>query len=105
MKRADNPEHTRRINKAIKMLGLSKSTSEIIQSLVQQYCISQSQAYRYVQTAQRSKTLLSIPQKKTTFTAKLPVLLVEKIRTYAEKTKKSLSEVVVQALEQFFMKG
>jgi len=105
MKRADNPEHTRRINRAIKMVGLSHPTSEIIQSLVQRYGISQSQAYRYFQIAKNSKTLFSIPQKKTTFTAKLPVLLVGKIRTYAEKTKKSLSEVVVQALEQFFMKG
>jgi macrodomain Ter protein organizer (MatP/YcbG family) len=101
VKRATNTEHARRINFAVELLK-STSVPNAVQELICHYAMSQSQAYRYVQIAQKEQTFVPIPQEKKTFTVKLPLSLLKKIHHLARKKQRSLSEIVVMALEQFF---
>jgi predicted transcriptional regulator len=48
---------------------------------------------------------VEVPQPSVVFTVKLPVQLVARVRAHAAGTGRTISSVVVQALEEFLSRG
>src|SRR6266568_3832994 len=61
-------------------------------------CVSPRQAYRYLQQARRLKQPVPISDTKVAFTVKLSQELIRRIRSFANTTGLSLSEIVSRAL-------
>jgi hypothetical protein len=60
--------------------------------------VSRRQAYRYLQQARRLKQPVPIGDSKVAFTVKLSQELVRRVRSFANTTGVSLSEIVSRAL-------
>ncbi len=73
--------------------------------MAEKYGVSKRQAYRYVQQAMRIGEEVPVPDRKIAFTVKLSRSLVGALREYAERSGKSLSEIVTQTLEDFLQNG
>ena len=58
------------------------------------------QAYRYVQEAEDLDAELPVPDPTMAFTVKLPTGLIGAVRGYAQRTGRTLSEVVAEALRR-----
>ena len=87
------------------LLNQYASSVQVISELMNTYGVSQRQAYRYVQEAQKAEQELPIPEQKVVFTVKLPVSLIQRIRKRAQATKQSISNLTTLALERFLSSG
>jgi uncharacterized protein (DUF4415 family) len=101
MTRSSNTEHAQRLNAALELMKEYNSMAMAAAALAERFSISRSQAYRYVRKAQSIGKEVPVPDPKIPFTIKLSLDLVQKLRQYANSTGKSLSEIVMQALETF----
>ena len=104
MKRAQNSEIVKRINRAYLLLHKEQSQSEVIQQLMETYDVSHIQAYRYVRQAKTNNGEIAIPESSVVFTVKLPPTLIGRIREFSRFKGISISKVVHTALEEFLAK-
>ncbi len=78
---------------------------EAKQALVKEFRISERQAFRYLKSAGNISEPLTAPEKKSVFTVKLPISLIQRIRKRAKDSGSSLSFLVTEALETFLKTG
>ena len=100
MTRSSAQQRNERINLAISLLKQYRSSAQVISELQTRFGISQRQAYRYVQEAEKATGLLAIPESKIVFTVKLPISLVQRLREFARSKRQSISDITARALER-----
>lgn len=61
--------------------------------------LSERQARRYVERGQ-AEGVVDVPQPTTVFTVKLPGGLIDRLRSYAQSSGRTLSSIVAQALKE-----
>jgi predicted DNA-binding transcriptional regulator YafY len=105
MSRATGSQRAERLNLARRWLHQGLAPSAATQKLVDACGVSQRQAYRYVEQAQRLKRPVPVEDIKVAFTVKLPRVLVEKVHRYAEVTGQTLSGIVSRALWALLRRG
>ena len=98
-------QRAQRINKALSLIKKQGSIAKVAKTMAEQYGISKRQAYRYTQEAIKIGEEVPIPDQKIAFTVKLSQDLIFVLRAYAKKSRKSLSEIVTQSLEDFLQNG
>jgi hypothetical protein len=105
MPRATDPQRAQRLNLALESLRQGLSASEAARRLVSASGVSDRQAFRYVEQAQRLKQPLPVGDAKVSFTVKLSQTLVNKLHQYAESTGQTLSDIVSHALWGMLRRG
>src|SRR5271166_2746662 len=75
------------------------------QQLAQKCSISERQAYRYLEQAQRLKHPVPVGDAKVSFTIKLSRRLVQRLRAYAASTGLTLSEIASRAFSAVLHRG
>ena len=98
MPRASHIQKAKRLNLARTLLQRYPHWPEAAQRLARDCSISERQAYRYLQQAQRLKRPVPVSEAKTAFTVKLSGSLIQRVRQYAMARGLSISEVVSRAL-------
>jgi hypothetical protein len=104
MVRSSNTEHALRINAAIVLLKELKSVPEAVRILCDRYKLSTRQAYRYVGLSQQQNCQVEVPEARKVFSIKLPLSLIKEIRLHAKQSKRSISDIVMEALKLFLTK-
>jgi hypothetical protein len=99
-RRAGGQEYAARVNTAAALVAAGASVADAAGELAVRFGLSERQARRYVQRAATSGAM-QVPAPTTTFTVKLPVALVARVRAHAAGSGRSISSVVTQALEEF----
>ena len=103
--RASDAEKTERLNHARELLRQYEELPDAVERLAKRCSISPRQAYRYLQRAQRLRQPVPVTESKMAFTVKLPVSLIERVRSYAGRKGLSLSEAVSRALQSMLERG
>jgi hypothetical protein len=98
MDRASAREKAERLNYARKLLQRFDYLPDAVARMVRLSGISPRQAYRYLQQAQLLAKPVPVGDLKIAFTVKLSRELVQRLRTFANRTGLSLSEIVSRAL-------
>jgi predicted DNA-binding transcriptional regulator YafY len=98
MDRATAAQKAERLNHARELLRRFGHRPDAVAQLVQDSGISPRQAYRYLRQARRLKQPVPIGDTKVAFTVKLSQELVRRVRSLANSTGLSLSEIVSRAL-------
>lgn len=98
-------ERAQRINMALSLIKKHYTVSKAAEAMTEKYGISKRQAYRYIHDASKIGAEIPIPDQKIAFTVKLSQSLIQGLREYAQKSGKSLSEIVTQSLEVFLQNG
>lgn len=101
MKRAEQSEMVKRINRAYALLGQNQPQEAVVVHLMEKYEISQIQAYRYVQKAKKLSGHLAVPEQSVVFTVKLAPSLIVRIRKLAKDQGLSISKIVKKGMEEF----
>ena len=101
MTRASKIERVRRTNVALAALREHGGAAAAAKSLAAEYGLSMRQAYRYVQEAEGLETELPMPDRTIAFTVKLPTRLIDALREHTQRTDRTLSDVVAEALRRF----
>jgi predicted DNA binding CopG/RHH family protein len=104
MERSQNSELAKRINQAYVLLNKERPQSQIVEVLMEEYGVSQIQAYRYIQQAKANNGKIAIPEDSVVFTVKLPPSLINRVKKFAGFKGMSISKVVRTALEEFLAK-
>ena len=97
MPRASHIQKAERINLARTLLQRYQHWPEAAQQLARNCSISERQAYRYLEQAQRLKHPVPVGDVKVSFTVKLSRRLVQRLRAYAASTGLTLSEIASRA--------
>ena len=105
MSKSSTAERNKRINLTISLLKQFSSSHQVVSELIKRYGVSRRQAYRYVEEAQGTNSLLPVPEQKMVFTVKLPWSLVQRLRAFANATGHSLSDLTSQAIERFLRRA
>jgi len=105
MTRATEIEKTERLNHARRLLQRFEHLPDAVQEMVRDCSVSPRQAYRYLQQASRLKQAVPVGDVKIAFTVKLSEKLIERLRSYANRTGLSLSDIVSRALEALLTRG
>ena len=98
MDRASAIAKAERLNQARELLQRFDHLPDAVAQMVQDRAVSPRQAYRYLQQARRLKQPVPIGDSKIAFTVKLSQELVRRVRSFANTTGLSLSEIVSRAL-------
>lgn len=101
MKRANQAQHTQRLNTAIRLLADEAAPGRAAVKLARRCRLSLRQAYRYVRRAERCPQPLPVPEAKMVFTVKLPRGLIRKVRQQARHQEQPISQWVSRALGSF----
>lgn len=101
MSRSLQAELVERVNAARSLMREGCSTEKAVAAITDRFGVSKRQAYRYLQEAQSTKSMVPVPERKVVFTVKLPESVVALIRHFAQATGESLSAIVAQALKAF----
>ena len=96
MTRATHIQKAERINLARTLLQRYQHWPEAAQRLARNCSISERQAYRYLEQAQRLKHPVPVGDVKVSFTVKLSRSLVERLRAYATATLTNVAMTVAQ---------
>ena len=105
MGRASQIQKAERINLARTILQQYQHWPEAAQQLARNCSISERQAYRYLELAQRLKNPVPVGDVKVSFTVKLSRRLVERLRAYAASTGLTLSEIANRAFSAVLHHG
>lgn len=97
--RAAKSEFARRVNTAGDLVRSGRAVAEVVADMARRYAISPRQARRYVQAAQQAGMAVSVPGPKVVFTVKLPVDLVQRLHSLGDQQRRTLSDLVSEALE------
>ena len=98
MDRASAAVKAERLNYARELLQRFDHLPDAVAQMVRDRSVSPRQAYRYLQQARRLKQPVPIGDSKVAFTVKLSQELIRRIRSFANTTGLSLSEIVSRAL-------
>jgi predicted DNA-binding transcriptional regulator YafY len=98
MDRANAVAKAERLNYARELLLQFDHLPDAVAQMVQDRGVSPRQAYRYLQQARRLKQPVPIGDTKIAFTVKLSQEFVRRVRSFANTTGLSLSEIVSRAL-------
>jgi len=98
MDRASASVKAERLNHARELLQRFDHLPDAVAQMVRDRKVSPRQAYRYLQQARRLKQPVPISDTKVAFTVKLSQELVRRVRSFANTTGLSLSEIVSRAL-------
>jgi predicted DNA-binding transcriptional regulator YafY len=98
MDRANAVAKAERLNYARELLRQFDHLPDAVAQMVQDRGVSPRQAYRYLQQARRLKQPVPVGDTKVAFTVKLSQELVRRVRSFANTTGLSLSEIVSRAL-------
>ena len=98
MARANDAEKAERLNHARGLLQRFDSLPDAVDKMVRDCSVSPRQAYRYLQQAGQLKQDVPVTDAKIAFTVKLSQELVRRVRSFANSTGLSLSEIVSRAL-------
>ena len=104
MPRASDIQKAERLNLARDLLR-HRQFPEAASELAQTCSISQRQAYRYLEQAQRLKGPVPVGDSKIAFTVKLSRTLVDRLRAYASSTGLTLSDIVSRAVVRLLNRG
>jgi predicted DNA-binding transcriptional regulator YafY len=105
MVRASHIQKAKRPNLARTLLQRYPHWPEAAQRLARNCSISERQAYRYLEQAQRRRHPVPVGDVKVSFTVKLSRRLVERLRTYAASTGLTLSEIASRAFSAVLHRG
>lgn len=97
--RAPAEQVAQRRNVAAALLASGVDMAQAIRQLAHDYQLSERQARRYVERAQRGA--VDVPVAKAVLTVKVPGDLLGRVRRYATETGQTMSSTVSGALEQF----
>ncbi len=100
MARSSQVERVHRINVAHQLLQDDMAFAEAAEVLSDRFAVGKRQAYRYLQKAYQTSSPLDSPEPKDVFTVKLPITLIEQLRSHPRPPGQSLSNFVCQALER-----
>lgn len=100
MARSSQVERVHRVNVAHQLLQDEMAFAEAAGVLSDRFSVGTRQAYRYLQEAYQASSPLEAPEPKDVFTVKLPVTLIEQLRSHPRPPGQSLSNFVCQALER-----
>jgi hypothetical protein len=99
-RRARADQRAQRVNAAAELLDAGLELAQASRDLARRFRLSERQARRYLERA-RSEGAVEVPQPTSVFTVKLPRGLIERLRSYAHGSGRTLSSIVAQALEEF----
>jgi predicted DNA-binding transcriptional regulator YafY len=105
MPRASHIQKAERINLARILLQRYPHWPDAAQQLARNCSISERQAYRYLERAQRLKHPVPVGDVKVSFTVKLSRRLVGRLRAYAASTGLTLSEIASRAFSKVLHRG
>ena len=105
MPRASHIQKAERLNLARTLLQRYRHWPEAVQRLARNCSISERQAYRYLEQAQRLKRPVPVGDIKVSFTVKLSRGLVQRLRAYAASTGLTLSEIASRAFAAVLQRG
>ena len=105
MPRASQIQKAERINLARTILHQYQHWPEAAQQLAWNCSISERQAYRYLEQAQRLKHPVPVGDVKVSFTVKLSRGLVDRLRAYAASTGLTLSQIASRAFSAVLRRG
>jgi Ribbon-helix-helix protein, copG family len=103
-RRARVAQYAERVNHA---LGLLRRVQPAValRTLARRYRVSQRQARRYVNAAQRHPDGVPVPEPTVVFTVKLPASLAKRLRALARAAGVSLSSFVTRGLQEWLRRG
>ena len=104
MNRASDIQKAERLNLARDLMR-HKQLPEAASELAQRCSISDRQAYRYLEQAQRLRGPVPVGDPKIAFTVKLSRTLVDRLRAYAASTGLTLSDIVSRAVLRLLNRG
>jgi len=109
MARSSQAERVHRINAAHRLIEDELTLAEAAGVLSERFAVGKRQAYRYLRQACQASAPLDAPEPKEVFTVKLPVGLIQQLRSHPRQPGQSLSAFVCQvlrrALEEQSMRG
>ena len=105
MPRANHIQKAERLTLARTLLQRYQHWPEAAQQLARKCSMSERQAYRYLQQAQRLKHPVPVGDVKVSFTVKLSRRLVQRLRAYAASTGLTLSEIASRAFSAVLHRG
>lgn len=100
MPRSSQAERVHRINVAQQLLRDDMTFAAAARVLSERFAVGKRQSYRYLEEAFQSSSPLDVPEPKDVFTVKLPVSLIEQLRTQPRPPGQSLSDFVCQVLRR-----
>lgn len=100
MARSSQAERVHRVNAAHQLLQDNVALAEAAEVLAKRFFVGKRQAYRYLKDACQSSSPLSAPDDKTVFTVRLPVTLIDQLRSHPRPAGQSLSDFVCQSLRR-----
>lgn len=100
-RRATRDEFARRVNRARALLQRGVAPGEVMQTIMRLHRVSSRQAHRYLSAALKAPAPLPVPRANVVFTVKVPEDLPARLRQLARDERRTLSDVVAQALSQF----
>lgn len=83
---------------ALDLLEKEAPPQEVVSSLVARFELSPRQAYRYLEQARETSRPLLVPEPKAAFTVKLPLSLLERVKSQARREGRSISDWVAGSL-------
>jgi hypothetical protein len=99
-RRARADQRAARVNAAAGLLSEGLAVAQASRDLARRFQLSDRQARRYVERARR-EGVVEVPAPTAVFTVKLPIGLIDRLRSYAHSSGRTLSSIVAQALEEF----
>ena len=105
MPRASHIQKAERLNLARNLLERYPHWPKAAQQLARHCSISERQAYRYLEQAQRLKHPVPVGDVKVSFTVKLSRRIVQRLRAYATSTGLTLSEIADRAFSAVLHRG
>ena len=102
MMRSTKAQKAERLNAAYALLGRGADVASAVQHLVQQFGLSQRQAYRYVQAARAMSAPADVSETIVPITLKIPRDVAAALRAHARSSGLSMGEIVSRALARFF---
>jgi uncharacterized protein YueI len=103
--RATKNEKSKRLNAAFVLLSRGCSASHAVAALAAEFSLSERQASRYLQEAQKLKHPVSIVAQTIPITIKLPEDVAVALRAYAQASGLSIGDIVACAVLRFLAKA
>jgi predicted DNA-binding transcriptional regulator YafY len=101
MSRATKAHKARLLNAALRLLAQHTETADAARRLADEFALSPRQAYRYLAEAATLGGPVPVVEPTVSITFKLPLSIVRALRTFAQRSGRTLGQVVTEALTAF----
>jgi len=98
MSRATKAHKVRLLNAAYRLRAQHTDMADAARRLAEEFALSSRQAYRYLAQASALSAPVPIVEPTVTITFKLPVSIVRALRAFAQRSGRTLGQVVTEAL-------